>query len=136
MRAAAMKSARRKLWRDEDGASAVEFAIVASVLITFCMGILHLGWALQIRNELAKAADEAVRFVALYPESDDTEFENEAKDALAGYAEDRLQVDAGAMTVGTTDFRTLTVEYDMAVWIPGFSQNALTLSVSRRTPAL
>ena len=40
------------------------------------------------------------------------------------------------MTVGTTNFRTLSVEYQMRVFIPFFSRSALSLSVSRRTPDL
>ena len=59
---ATVKITRKRLWRDEGGASAVEFAIVASVLITLCIAILQFGWALQIRNALSRAADQDVRY--------------------------------------------------------------------------
>jgi Flp pilus assembly protein TadG len=129
-------AATRRLWRDEAGASAVEFALVVSILIALCMGTLQLGWALQVRNELAKAADAAIRYAALHPESSDEEFEDEARSALAEYGDERLTVEAGAMTVNETGFRTLTVGYAMGVFIPGFPRNVLSLSVSRRTPDL
>ncbi|MDQ3558402.1 MAG: pilus assembly protein, partial [Pseudomonadota bacterium] len=117
-------------------AGAVEFAIVGSLLIVLLLGVIQLGWALQMRNELGKAADHAVRYVLLDPDADDEEFEQQATDyaALHGYDEDRLSVEAGETTVGDTDFRTLSVEYDMPLSIPGFPVSLVTLGVSRRTP--
>lgn len=120
--------------RDEDGASAV--AIVGSILITMLLAILQLGWALQIRSDMARAADQAVRYVMLKPEADDTEFEAEVSKALANYDEDRLVVAAGETTVGTSNFRTAKVDYDLPVAIPGFPKSLVTLSISRRTPLL
>jgi Flp pilus assembly pilin Flp len=76
---------RRDLRRDEAGASAVEFAIVGSILIAMLLAVLQLGWALQIRSEMARAADQAVRQVMLDPDTDDEEFEAEVAKALSGY---------------------------------------------------
>ncbi len=130
--------AARSFWRDEDGAGAVEFAIVGSVLIALMLGIIQLGWALQLRNELGKAADHAVRHVLLEPTAGDAEFEQTVRDYANdhGYDADRLSVNAGETTVGNTDFRTLSIAYDMTLSIPGLPISLVTLSVSRRTPDL
>ncbi len=84
------------------------------------------------------AADHAVRHVLLDPDTNDADFEQQAADyaELHGYDEDRLSVNAGETIVGATDFRTLSVEYEMPLSIPGFPMSAVTLGVSRRTPTL
>ena len=127
---------RRDLRRDEAGASAVEFAIVGSILIAILLAVLQLGWALQIRSEMARAADQAVRQVMLDPDTDDEEFEAEVAKALSGYEAERLVVEAGRTTIGTSNFRTVTVDYDLPLTIPGFPASLVTLSVSRRTPLI
>jgi Flp pilus assembly protein TadG len=126
----------REILADEDGATAVEFAIVAAVFIGLCMAILQFGWALQIRNEMAQAADRAVRHVMLNPDSTDEEFEAQAQAALPGYNPERLQVTAGSSTVNSTEFRTLMLNYELPVSIPLLPRDAVTLTVSRRTPDL
>ena len=127
--------ARSSIRSDERGASAVEFAIVGSILITILLAVLQFGWALQIRSELARAADQAVRHVMLNPETDDAAFEAEVAKALASYDKRRLAIEAGQITVGTSDFRTVSIDYDLPIGIPGFPA-LVSLSVSRRTPLL
>ena len=121
---------------DERGSSAVEFSIVGSLAVALVLAILQLGWALQIRNDISQAADQAARYVMLTPEASDSALEAKVYSTLAGYDANRLDVDVGEMTVGTAEFRTLTVEYDLAVTIPGFPVSAITLSQSRRIPVL
>ena len=127
---------RARYGRDEDGASAVEFAIVGSILIAILLAVVQLGWALQIRSEMARAADQAVRQVMLDPETDDEEFEAAVAKALASYDEERLAVQAGQTTVGASNFRTVQVDYDLPLAIPGFRPSLVTLSITRRTPLL
>ena len=124
------------VWPDENGASAVEFAIVGSIAVALVLAVVQLGWALQIRNDISQAADQAARFVMLAPDTSDSALEAKVFGTLADYDPERLNVDIGEMTVGTAEFRTLTVEYGLAVTIPGFPVDAITLSQSRRIPVL
>ena len=130
-----LKQARDSFARHEGGASAVEFAIVGSILITMLLAVLQLGWALQIRSEMARAADQAVRRVMLDPDMDDEDFEAAVAKALESYDDERLVVEAGQTIVGTSSFRIVTVDYDLPLGIPGFP-DLVTLTVSRRTPLL
>jgi Flp pilus assembly protein TadG len=124
----------RRFWTDEAGASAVEFAIVGSVLIALCIAILSFGWALQIRSNLSQAADVAIRSIIIDPETSDSDLEAQVYAALTHYGVERLNVEAGETTVGATDFRTLSIEYDMTLSIPLLPTNLVTLNVSRRVP--
>ena len=123
----------RRLWRNEGGASAVEFAIVGSVFIVLCLAILQLGWALQIRNQISQVADAAVRSIVIDPDASDSALEAQVYSALAEYDAGRLHVEAGEATVDTIAFRTLNIKYDMELDIPFFPTNLVTLNVSRRT---
>ena len=134
--ATGLLAARKTIARDDGGAAAVEFAIVASVLIVLCLGIMQFGMALQIRNEMGRAADMAVRVVMLDPDLSDTEFKAEAYKALPGYSKDRLSVETGQTTVASTEFRTLQVNYAMGVFVPGLPSDTFTLTVTRQTPVL
>ena len=119
---------------DENGASAVEFSIVSSVFIALCLVIIQLGWTLQIRNHLAEAADTAIRTILVDPEASDSTIEAQVESALANYNADDLDVEAGETTVDGTDFRTLNIQYDLALAVPYFPSGLISLSVNRRVP--
>ncbi|MGZ5213931.1 MAG: TadE family protein, partial [Actinomycetota bacterium] len=52
---------RRGRARDEDGAAAVEFAIVASLFFMLVFGIIDFGFAFHSWNNAANAAREGAR---------------------------------------------------------------------------
>lgn len=55
----------RQRLRDQRGASAVEFAFVAPLLILLALGIVEFGRAFQVQGTLSAAAREGVRMMAL-----------------------------------------------------------------------
>lgn len=55
----------RQRTRDERGASAVEFAFIAPLLILLVVGIAEFGRAFQVQSTLSAAAREGVRTMAL-----------------------------------------------------------------------
>jgi Flp pilus assembly protein TadG len=129
-------AALRRCWPDEDGAAAIEFAIVGSILIALCLAILQFGWALQVRNEIAVAADQAVRYLMLTPDASDADFKAQVENRLDDYNPDKLTVTPGEVAVGTATFRTITVRYEFSLSVPGLPADLVELEVSRRTPRL
>ena len=130
---ACARAALRGFRRDEGGAGAVEFALVGSALILLVLGILWFGWVLQIRNDLAQAADRGVRYVVMNPTATDQAIQTEVAALLTGYSTSNLTVQADSQVVGATSFRRIRVSYIMPVSIPGVT-SPVTLKVSRRTP--
>jgi Flp pilus assembly protein TadG len=55
----------RQRLRDQRGASAVEFAFIAPLLILLALGIVEFGRAFQVQGTLSAAAREGVRMMAL-----------------------------------------------------------------------
>jgi Flp pilus assembly protein TadG len=129
------RGALSRFRREDAGAGTVEFALTGSALITLVVGILWLGWVLQIRNDLAQAADRGVRYVVMNPNATDQAVQAEVTALLVGYSTPNLTVRADSQTVGTTSFRRVRVSYVIPVTIPGVS-SPITLNVSRRTPTL
>jgi Flp pilus assembly protein TadG len=124
------------LWADEVGAGAVEFALVGSALIAVLIGILMIGWGLQMRNELSHAADRVVRYVVMKPKASSAAVEAELRKALPRYDPARLEVATSTSKVGTVDYRIVTLRYPFGLNVPGMSAQTLTLTVSRRAPLL
>jgi Flp pilus assembly protein TadG len=124
------------LRRDERGASAVEFAIVCSIFIALCIAIVQFGLALQVRNDLAQAADRGARLIVLDPDATDEALETKVKAFLPSYDSASLVVDVGEEAVGSTDYRIVTITYQMQIAIPGFPLNVMTLNASRQVPVV
>ncbi|MFU8891665.1 MAG: TadE/TadG family type IV pilus assembly protein [Anaerosomatales bacterium] len=56
--------------RSSDGASALEFALVAPVLLALLFGMIEFGFAFQAQLAVTHAAREGVRMAAVRAESD------------------------------------------------------------------
>jgi hypothetical protein len=108
---------------------------VGSALITLVIGILWLGWVLQIRNDLAQAADRGVRYVVMQPTASNQAVQAEVTARLVGYSTSNLSVLVDNQAVGTNSFRRIRVSYVIPVTVPGVS-SPITLNVSRLTPTL
>lgn len=56
----------RRLHRRQDGAAAVEFALVVPVLILLVVGIIEFAWAFNQQIEMTSAAREGARYMAIH----------------------------------------------------------------------
>ena len=129
-------TARQRLRRDENGASAVEFAIVGAILVALLLGTIQLGWALQLNNEISKAADAAVRYAAL-PGKNENDFSVKIKEVLKNYDQSRLVVAAPQQgEVDGIPVWKFQVTYNMPIIVPGVPANMAALTISRWAPDL
>jgi Flp pilus assembly protein TadG len=73
----------------ERGAAAVEFALVAPLLVLLICGIIDLGRAYATLNQLAAAAREGARVAAVLPDPEGAQL-GRVRDAVAGFAKGQL----------------------------------------------
>lgn len=123
----------RRVWAEESGSSAVEFSIIASVLFFLLLAVLQIGWALQIRNKLAIAADKGVHYAIINPTAADSVVTTYVRQAAPEYNNTNLTASTNTETVGTISYRVIRTSYALGLF--GLPVTSFTLSVSRRTPA-
>jgi hypothetical protein len=114
----------------------VEFAIVGGILVALLLGTIQLGWALQVNNEISKAADAAVRYAAL-PGKNENDFSVKIKEVLKDYDQSRLVVAAPQQgEVDGIPVWKFQVTYNMPIIVPGVPANMAALTISRWAPDL
>jgi Flp pilus assembly protein TadG len=125
----------KRLRGDENGASAVEFAIVGSLLILSTVGLLAFGLVMKVRSELNYAAGVAERWVMLNPDATETKIREIAKGAFSG-DDDVLTVTAPLTTevVGTVSYRRVLIRYPVTLTAPGLPTRSFEIEVSRLVP--
>ena len=64
-----MRALRQRLSREDEGAAAVEFALILVPLLTLVFGIIAFGWGLGRWVSLTGGAREGVRHLAIYGSS-------------------------------------------------------------------
>jgi Flp pilus assembly protein TadG len=136
------KTMLRRFAADQSGASAVEFSIVVTVFIVASMGVVELGRAYQVRNELAYAADIGGRRLSVMvnnptinPSNYAAEIKNEITATFQGYDADKLSVAVTAESLDGVTFQKLTLKYPMNVFIP-FRSDTYDLKIVRRVVQL
>ncbi len=101
------------LWRDRDGAAAVEFAFIVPILLLLFSGIVQFGAIMFLENHMTNVARETTRRVAV-GELNETDAESSAQQALVNwgvtYDVDVATIDVGG---GNQDI-TVTISLPMA----------------------
>jgi len=116
--------------REERGASAVEFALIAPLLVLLVIGIIEFGHAFQVHGQLSAAAREGVRAMAL--QNDPAAARAAVRQATStldpAVTDAQISITPAAcpLTGGSTTVR-LTIDYDMP-FLTGFLGAGLDLS--------
>ncbi len=123
--------------RDNSGAQAVEFAIIAPLLFATLFGAFEVGRMMYERNLLSAAAAEGSRAVALYGAADTTNITNAIKSKLSKLDQNELAVVLTDETFGTATFKKIEITYNFDFLIK-FSKdwNGMTITATRYAPSV
>jgi Flp pilus assembly protein TadG len=80
------RSHLRGFWRDQRGASAVEFALVAPLLIGLLLGIIQYGSLFLLQTRMNDTARDTARRLAVGDLATETEAEEYAESQLADWS--------------------------------------------------
>jgi len=108
--------------RRDRGASAVEFALVAPLLIALLLGIVAFGHAFHVQSVLSNAARDAVRIVSLSNASNEPDPHTVAREAAissaqpsVGLTQEHIDISeaCGPADGATSDSATVTITYPL-----------------------
>lgn len=114
-----MSAERRTLAGDQSGASAVEFAMVAPLLVVLLFGVFQVGWALHCASSVRYALEESARALSIDPDITAAEVEAAMRARLVRFADPEISVAiaADASTPGL-DVTSLNATYVHALSVP------------------
>ncbi len=126
----------KKYAHKKDGATAVEFAIVAVLFITFMIGIFETGRALWIMNRMQFAVETATRTALTNVDITDGEIEDIIDDQMqrANVSMANITVTVNNPTAGGILFKEVIAVYDFQTltgYLPGDWGNFDVTSTSR-----
>ncbi|MBC7953640.1 MAG: pilus assembly protein [Rhodospirillaceae bacterium] len=103
----------RTLLRNRRGATAVEFALVLPVFLSFLLGTMEVGRFLWVRSTLQFAAEEATRYAIAHSTAGTAEISAQAKASLAGLESASVQINVASSSATVTvrlthDFQLVT----------------------------
>ena len=119
---------------DARGASAVEFALAAPVLIAFIIGIGQLGMLFYANADVRNAVAAGARHASIYPRPDDAAVIARINQRVAGL--DRTRIAGPTVARGTdssgNDFADITMSYAVPLDFIFFRTPPVTLTERRR----
>ena len=123
----------RSVARDTAGASAVEFAIIAPVLLALILGVVQLGVLFQARAGLRHAVAEGARLAAIYPIPTDAEIIAKVRDRQFGLDPALMSNPTVVRGVSSgASYIDVAVTYTVTPNLLLFRAPAVTLTDSRR----
>lgn len=123
----------RRLAHCEKGTAAIEFAFIGMLLILGTVGLIEVGRALFMINELAHAADRAARVVMLKFNVLESDLTAAVRDDafLTGLVPESVSVVSPLPATGDV-FRFVELSYDFTPMISDFTIGSVTLTADRR----
>jgi Flp pilus assembly protein TadG len=124
----------RNLRRDEDGAGAVEFALVAPALLGFIIGLTQLGMLFFANADLHNAVAAGARAAVVFPRPSDSTITGKITSMLAKL--DQTKLSTPTIAHGTdgngNDYEDIAVTYQVPLNFIFFKTPAITLRENRR----
>ena len=122
------------LWQDENGAAAVEFAIVSVLFVVMAIGIVDFGRNSHQRFRLAHAADIAARAVMLDPAASDAQITARMRSAYPALGYGDISLAVTTTTVNGRNYRRLALSRPLTFFTPGLTDRTGTIRLDRLVP--
>jgi Flp pilus assembly protein TadG len=129
------RRSRSGMLRDIGGATALEFAMVAPVLIVLLIGVFNLGYALYCGAAVRHAVQQSSRALLFDPNITASAFKATVTSKLDGIPVANLTVAIGSESVTQTQqLKRITWTYDYMVCAPFMPSEELAMGSSLTVP--
>ena len=125
-----MMPRRSNILRDSNGLAAVEFAIIAPILITLIWGIFQFALVFEANAGVQNALGQAARYATIFP----TPSDDDIKAKVTSYRFGGVQGTWGTPTIATDDAagtKTITVSYSQPISFLFFNGPNITLTKTK-----
>ncbi len=130
-----MNGLGRRFAGDRSGATILEFAIVAPVLIAMLVGVFNVGFAMYCGAAVRNAIQRSSRILILTPTTTAATVNANAQALLVDVPVNNLAVTITTETVSSTmQVKRVSWTYDYALWVPFASGSTLSFGSSMVVP--
>jgi Flp pilus assembly protein TadG len=126
----------RRALSAEDGATAVEFAMIIPVFLALLLGLFETSRFFYVRSSLQKAVDDAGRYAMRATSATDSAITQIAKQNLIEPVSTAAEFKITRDTVSGTDFLTVTVDYSFAPLAAIVPIGDIPVSLQSRVPLI
>ena len=125
-----------KTLKDRRGASAVEFALIAPVMIMMLFGVLETGRILHTKSSLQRGVEIAARYTMVNQTATASELQTVAfaKYSPTGDGGTKPSITIARVTLSGVDFMVISASLDHTMSIPMMSARKVNLSAQSRVP--
>lgn len=116
------------------GATAIEFALVAAPLFMLLIGAIEVGRAIDIHNQLRRAADVAARAIMLDPASSTAAIHSAMQKVMHAPDRSRLSLKLTPETIDGLNYILIEASFPYKAFAPLVLLSPATITVTRRTP--
>jgi Flp pilus assembly protein TadG len=125
----------RRFADDRSGATILEFAIVAPVLIAMLIGVFNVGFAMYAGAAVRNAVQRSSRALMMTPTTTAATIKTSAQALLVDVPVNNLAVTVTTETVtASMQIKRVTWTYDYALWVPFASNSTLSFGSSMVVP--
>lgn len=122
----------RRWKQDRSGATAVEFAIVANLLILMLVGSFSAGYFFFVKNDLENSISAAERYAMVFDETND-QLRNVINGGLSGYKASDIALTFARGASNGIDYVKINITYRLTI-SSKFAIPPVTISTSRIFP--
>jgi Flp pilus assembly protein TadG len=126
----------RRLIRSADGATAVEFALVVPVFLSFCLGTFEFGRMLWVRNSLQTATEEASRYAMTHTTATDAQLIDQASNYFNSLGTGAATFTIVRDTTNSVGFVTVNGAYGFRFLFPFLDYGTVQLAGKSRAPLI
>lgn len=127
---------RRKFAKDEQGAAAVEMALVFPLFIMLLLAIFEIGQAVSVWNEVNHALGRAVRLMNVDTTTTTAEISAAMRSYLTDVDPDKLTVTAVPVTLSGIEHIRISVGVPFEIILPFADISTIQINVDRTAPVL
>lgn len=117
-------TSKRRLAKERRGAAAVEFALIAPLMLLFTFGMVEISQMMMVKNAATQASREGAR-VAVLPGSESDDVRTRVKEELSHMAIDIATIELDPEIIsnappGSNVTVRVRVDPDDVRWVPSF----------------